>query len=245
MGYLLAFVRFILLFLISTITVLSILLFSGFQIPRAMRIRRLWAKSLFFFLNIKLVRRGNLPEGPGLLVGNHRSYIDPIGVLNEVLACPVAKAEVEKWPVIGVGAKLSGIIYVKREDKTDRKNALSSLVEAIQEGQQVMIYPEGTTAGEPTTLPFRYGGFAMALQHGFTVIPMAVEYRNPGMYWVGKDTFLPHFFRTFKSWQNQIFIHYGTPLSGDTPEEMAQHAMNWINETIAGFRAEWTETQIP
>src|SRR6476619_1609351 len=49
--------------------------------------------------------RCEVPRGPALIVANHVSYLDPLAIIPLCPAAPLAKAEVEDWPVVGsIGA---------------------------------------------------------------------------------------------------------------------------------------------
>ncbi|MFQ5446551.1 MAG: lysophospholipid acyltransferase family protein [Saprospiraceae bacterium] len=89
--------------------------FRGFDIEWALRIRQGWVRKVLRVLGVEVEMTGQPPEGPVVFIGNHRSYLDPVVALRDVMALPVAKAEVASWPLIGYGAKISGILYVKRE----------------------------------------------------------------------------------------------------------------------------------
>jgi 1-acyl-sn-glycerol-3-phosphate acyltransferase len=166
------------------------------------------------------------------LISNHRSYIDPVITLREAKAFPVAKAEVSKWPLIGWGAKFTGIIFVKRESRDSRRGAIQAIEEALDEQLPVLIYPEGTTTGEPGTLPFKMGAFRVAARKGVPVIPCAIDYPNPRDYWIGDDTFVRHFFETFSRLKTRVVVRYGPPIYGDDPKELAKEARAWIDEEV-------------
>ena len=73
-------------------------------------------------------------EGGGLLVSNHRSYLDPVVLLRDILAVAVAKKEVQDWPIIGYGARISGAIFVDRSNKESRRETREAIGEAIRDG---------------------------------------------------------------------------------------------------------------
>ena len=97
--------------------------FVGHDLDRGIRLRKSWFKNILWGLGIQLDTYGTPPDKGGLLIANHRSYIDPIIVLSQVLAMPVGKAEVQYWPIIGWGARVSGSIFVDRKTKEGRQKA--------------------------------------------------------------------------------------------------------------------------
>lgn len=200
----------------------------GEDIYRAMRIRRRWARRILSVLGFRITTTGTPPDFPCLIVGNHRSYIDPIILLREVDAYPVAKAEVASWPVLGKGAQMAGILYVKRESASSRGETLRLMGEKIAAGFPVLIFPEGTTSDLPGTMPFRKGGFQLAARSGFSVVPVAFLFEDPADYWVGNDTFLGHALRRFGEKELRIKVQYGPGMRGADAEVLMEEARVWI-----------------
>lgn len=203
----------------------------------ALRIRQRWIRFVMPRIGVKLVVSGTPPTAPGILVGNHLSYIDPVGVLHDTLAWPVAKAEVSKWPLIGKLAKETGILFVERGSKDSRADTAQAISDAVNRGLIILNYPEGTTQPEPKTLQFRRGAFRIAAKHGFTIYPSAVWYDRKEVAWVGDDTFLPHFLRTFGQKHLTMYISYGPVMRGDDAEELLIQSQAWIDGELLRLAA--------
>lgn len=216
---------------------------GGKDMRFAQLMRRLWARRSLRILGVEVERTGPLPgKGPFLVIGNHRSYLDPIVVLKEVEAWPVAKAEVGSWPLIGFAARATGIIYVERENKDSRAATLDAMEHALNNGHSVLVYPEGTTHIQPVTSRFKPGAFRLAASLQVPVIPMAIEYENPDDAWVGAATFVPHFVKTFGRKKTRVKIRYGQPIiSGDSSVLIAE-TKNWIDDNLVKMRAEFSSS---
>jgi 1-acyl-sn-glycerol-3-phosphate acyltransferase len=210
--------------------------FKGFDIPFGLKIRQLFVKRALWLLGVKVEMETPPPQGAFIFVGNHRSYLDPIVVLRNVPALPVAKAEVAAWPLIGYGAKSSGVMFVKRESKSSRAATLDAMEEVLRKGFAVLVYPEGTTHILPHTMEFRAGAFNLAVREGVRVVPMAIEYKDLGDAWIGKDTFIPHFLRCFGKKHTFIKIRYGTPMEPLDAVELRLHAQKWVDEQLPLMR---------
>ena len=124
----------------------------------------------------------NLPEsGPAIVVGNHRSYFDPLAMA-VVLAKrgrPVrflGKKEVFDAPVVGQIAKAMGGIRVERGTGSDEP--LAEAAAALIAGEVVALMPEGTIprgkAFFNTTLKGRWGAAKLAAMTGAPVIPVGL-----------------------------------------------------------------------
>jgi 1-acyl-sn-glycerol-3-phosphate acyltransferase len=206
--------------------------FQGQNTMRSMRIRRRWAGNLLKGVGLRITVEGEPPQYPCLLVGNHRSYVDPILVLRDVFAWPVAKAEVADWPVLGRGAQMAGILYLKREDGRDRAAVLNKIGATIQQGYAVVLFPEGTTGGQDGTMPFKKGGFVMAVKNNIPVIPVAICFADPADYWVGQESFLQHAGRRFRQPEISVKICYGPALRNNDADQLLEQCQSWINDRL-------------
>src|SRR5215467_7759688 len=117
------------------------------------------------------------PKQPYVFASNHRSYLDTatlfvylrrrIGIL--------AKKELLKVPVLGVGM---GFVNVMAIDRTNRESAIRTTEAAakrIQSGVSFAVFVEGTRAKPGELLPFKKGAFYMARQAGVPVVPVAIK----------------------------------------------------------------------
>ncbi len=123
--------------------------------------------------------QGKIPaDGGVLLVANHISNYDVL-VLGEYLIWSgrwprfLGKSEIFKTPVLGWVARQCGQIPVLR----NTENAKQSLVfakQALEEGQMVAVYPEGTITKDPDGWPMsgRRGAATLALSTGVPVVPV-------------------------------------------------------------------------
>ncbi|MFI5302905.1 MAG: lysophospholipid acyltransferase family protein, partial [Polyangiales bacterium] len=67
---------------------------------------------------------GRLPDRPVILVSNHLGYLDPIVLAAHVACAPIAKREVDGWPVIGDFTRALGVNFVTRGDAMSGAAAL-------------------------------------------------------------------------------------------------------------------------
>ena len=228
-------VRFLIFVVYTSLIVLEIWLRNllwGEDIRRSMRVRRRWARNLLQGVGLRVKTEGVVPNFPCLIVSNHRSYLDPILMLRDVYGYPVAKAELANWPVIGKGAKMAGILYLKRESAGSRSGTLRQMLEKIEAGFSVIIFPEGTTSALPGTLPFKKGGFKLAAQARIPVVPIALIFADERDYWVGKDSFLSHARRRFGEREIEVRLCYGPKFYSDNPDDLLSKSQNWIDAKL-------------
>jgi putative phosphoserine phosphatase / 1-acylglycerol-3-phosphate O-acyltransferase len=124
----------------------------------------------------------HLPDtGAAIVVGNHRSYFDPLalGMLFARKGRPVrflGKKEVFDAPVVGQVAKAMGGIRVERGTGSDEPLAEAAL--ALEAGEMVAIMPQGTIPRGPAffdpVLKGRWGAAKLAAMTGAPVIPVGI-----------------------------------------------------------------------
>jgi 1-acyl-sn-glycerol-3-phosphate acyltransferase len=119
------------------------------------------------------------PTGGVILVPNHVSHFDPLVVAHYVYASGrwprfLGKASLWKVPVLGFMLRKTQQIPVER-GSVEAVKSLDVLVDALDQGGAVIIYPEGTTTREPDLWPMRgkTGAARLALVTGAPVIPIA------------------------------------------------------------------------
>lgn len=133
-----------------------------------------------------------LPTG-ALIVANHRSWLD-IPILLATGGCTfVAKQEVRDWPLIGPLSEALGIIWIDRRRMRDLLNVLPAVEAALQRGERVVLFPEGTTTNGRQVLPFKSGLFEAAVRTGAPVVPLAMTgFTSAGdpdaLCWYGTET---------------------------------------------------------
>ncbi len=115
-------------------------------------------------MGIKVRVIGILPTQQGrpiVYVSNHTSWVD-IPVVGGVLdGCFVAKGEVAGWPLIGTIARLGRTVFVSRQRATTGRER-DSMRDMLDEGNNLILFPEGTSSDGSRTLPFRSSFLAVA-----------------------------------------------------------------------------------
>ncbi|MEO8701571.1 MAG: lysophospholipid acyltransferase family protein [Kofleriaceae bacterium] len=191
--------------------------------------------------------RGEVPRGAALIVANHVSYLDPLAILPNCPAVPVAKGEVEGWPIVGPIGEALGVIFVKRGDRFDRVRVLRRIDALLAAGVPVLNFPEGTTTHGDRVEPFWRGGFGVAQRRGVRVVPVAIRYADPALAWCGDATFIPHYARTLARSKIEVELVFGEPMmprTGEVPEAMAERARNVIARMLEGGHDAGSRTDV-
>jgi len=100
-------------------------------------------------------------QRPVVFIANHCSWIDIIALGSVLPGCFVAKAEIAKWPFISWIARLGRTVFVSRgKAKLGRERA--SLEARLAAGDNVILFPEGTTSDGVRILRFQSSFLAIA-----------------------------------------------------------------------------------
>jgi 1-acyl-sn-glycerol-3-phosphate acyltransferase len=137
---------------------------------------KLLRRIVFIRLEVNGSERIPAADHPFVLTSNHQSYLDAL-VLIEAVPRPlvfVAKRELESVPLVGPVLRRLGTLFVERFDV--RRSAAESqhLAAALERGETLAFFPEGTFRDSAGLLPFRMGAFASAAQAGAPILPVAL-----------------------------------------------------------------------
>ena len=176
-------------------------------------LHRLCAK-LVRLLSIRAEIVGEVPVS-GLIVANHLSYLDIIVLSAFARTAFVSKLEVASWPVFGPCATNAGTIYVDRE----RRGAVAPVVEQMQAkldaGVPLVLFPEGTSSGGETVLPFKPSLFAVVAELNRPVAACGLDYGLPDgsvaeevCYW-GDHTLAPHLLNLLSKPTMSVWLAFG------------------------------------
>lgn len=112
-------------------------------------------------LSVRVVGAPMVQGEPVIFVGNHTSWLDIPALGATLPACFIAKGEVGTWPVISVIARLGRTVFVSRKAAgAARENA--DIRRRLQQGDNLILFPEGTTSDGARVMPFRSAFLAVA-----------------------------------------------------------------------------------
>lgn len=145
---------------------------------RQKNVLRRWSVALTGILNVRVIHTPAAASDRSgeLIVANHISWLD-ILVLNSVTPTRfVAKSEVRHWPVIGRLCIRVNTIFVERHKRHDTLRVNRLAVEALQQGEQITLFPEGTTTDGTKMRHFHASLLQPAIDAGAPIRPIAIRY---------------------------------------------------------------------
>ena len=128
-------------------------------------------------IRYRVAGRDNVPPQAVVFCSNHESNVDPpilFMALHPQLHV-LYKAELHKFPIMGTVLDVGGFVPI---DRGDRDKALASIrrgADSIRSGNSFLIFPEGTRSRTGQLLPFKKGGFIMAIESQAPIVPVAIQ----------------------------------------------------------------------
>jgi len=207
-------------------------------------------------LGLEVERRGTMATvRPTLFVCNHVSYLD-ITVFGAVIpGCFVAKAEVARWPFFGLLAKLQRTVFIDRRRRAARDER-DSLSRRLAAGDNLILFPEGTSSDGNRTLPFRSAllsvaedrpGMFAAAGRPLTVQPVSIGYTRldgapmgyglrPFVAWYGDMGLVGHLWRLAGLGRVAVTVEFHPPVTIDefgSRKALTEHCQRAVAEGVA------------
>lgn len=192
-------------FRISRIIVHTLIGFfiAGLVLPlvsKAIRLRLIkwWCKHLLGTFNIRVISKGHIPPAHAIyrtmFIGNHISWAD-IHALNSLVPLRfIAKSEIKDWPIFGYLAKKANALFIDRSKRHDAARIVDATVQSLQAGDNLCLFPEGTTTDGTELKPFKSSLIQAAILAQAVIWPVAIRYpradgtANTEMAYAGETT---------------------------------------------------------
>ena len=129
-------------------------------------------------IKYRVAGTGNLPrDRAAVYCCNHQSNVDP-PILYTALHPRMHilyKHEIDRIPVLARAFRMGGFIPIDRSKKESAMRSIEAGARSLQAGHSFLIFPEGTRSKTDEMLPFKKGGFIMAIKAGVPIVPVAIQ----------------------------------------------------------------------
>ena len=245
MRYLRAIFRFI-LFVSVTLGLYAIWLIGAIFIPNKQFWRqtafRTWALAFVKISNMKIQVVGTPPTPPFFLVSNHLSYTDIPALCAVTKGVFVAKGEIENWFLAGRIVRDMGTIFINRQNRRDIPRAGAEIIRRLENGEGVIVFPEGTSTKGETVLPFNSSFLEFAARTNLPVSYASITYRTApaempasiAVSWWEDISFAEHLWRLFQVSEVQAVINFGTAnVQSNDRKKLARELWEKVSERFA------------
>ena len=197
-----------------------------------------WSLELLAHAGVSLRIIGTPPvTGPVMLVANHLSWLD-IPVMHAARHCRfVSKSDVQAWPLIGTLATAAGTLYIERNSRRDALRMVRSMHEALQRGEVLAVFPEGTTGDGRAMLPqAAVTANAFVQPVGLRFVDKARGVTSFAPSYIGDETLVGSIWRTLRAPAIEAVVHYGVPeqAGGRDRREWTQHLHDTVDRLRRG-----------
>jgi 1-acyl-sn-glycerol-3-phosphate acyltransferase len=189
--------------------------------------RYLFCPPVLFIARVKLKVTGleNLDtKKPCIYVSNHVSHLDVVAIAR---AIPlglfyIGKKELKKVPILGQYMYLIGHIFIDRKNREKAMASMRKAAQLINQGKNVITFPEGTRTRDGKTAIFKRGTFIIAKEGMIDIQPLAV---------VNADKILPR--DSFMIKPGTIEVRVGKRISANEIKDLnAEAAAEYVRKRV-------------
>ena len=175
-------------------------------------------------INVEVIGKRNLNNVPTLYVSNHLSYLD-IPVLGSAINGRfIAKHEISNWPILGYLSKVGNTIFINRNLRFLKTNK-SIIFDHLSRGNNIILFPEGTTSDGIRVLKFKSSLLTSLEQKNIYIQPIVINYESingmplnrwlkPIIAWYGDMNLKPHLINILKLFSIKAKIRILPALNG-------------------------------
>ena len=136
---------------------------------------RAFVRALDVDIRVHQKNRRRLPRHY-ILIANHPSAFEDIGIPAVFNVVSLAKLQVQDWFIAGRIARTAGTLFVDRDNPESRQQVIQTMVEAVNAGRNIALYPEGGCKGRRLFKEFRSGAFDVSIRTGVPILPVFLHY---------------------------------------------------------------------
>ncbi|HHH54759.1 MAG TPA: 1-acyl-sn-glycerol-3-phosphate acyltransferase [Bacteroidetes bacterium] len=218
---------------------MSIKTFVKYDLKKGFKLRRDFLSIINPILGIKNEVFGKPINQPAIYISNHRGLLDFFVTLKYLDTYILSKEEVRHIPILGKASELTGIFFVKREDKSSRRATREAIKQIISSGYNVLIFIEGTTNINKLTAEFKRGTFEVAAENNIPVVPIAEEYKYKDDLWKDNSMWRQWVMTTGKL-TTPVKMSFGPALQSDDPDYLLKESKRWIDGELLKLQKDWS-----
>ncbi len=204
-----------------------------------------------WIMGLQVVSHGKISTArPTLFISNHCSYIDITVLASQLPASFVAKSEVADWPLFGMLARLQRTVFVERRVSRAAFHR-DEMRLRLEQGENLIMFPEGTSSDGNRVLPFKSALFSVAQQNldgkELVVQPVSIAYTRldgmpigrmlkPYFAWYGDMEMAPHMWILFGLGICRVEVIFHAPVTlsqYETRKGLADHCYEVVSVGVS------------
>lgn len=220
---------------------LSALLSTGCSDRRSRALRRpvvrLWGAGLLRILGARVRQEGTPPKPPYFIVSNHLSYVDVFFLAQQMGCVFVARANMQRWPIMGRIASSSQQIFIDRRHARDSMRVMGLIEDVLAKNDGLHVFAESTCSRGAEVCAFKPALFEVAAEKGIPIHCAALSYITPEgepaasdcVAWWRSEPLSDHLRRLLRLPGFEAVIRYAdAPLTGEDRKALAQKAHDQV-----------------
>lgn len=215
------------LYLLAYIAIGLLVVLFSFSWISTLRKRQLiqwWSQHITRAFNLDIQVHGMIPGNKQqhvLFVANHVSWVDIFAINSIIPLRFIAKSEIKSWPIIGYLATKANTLFIQREKKQQANLMNLSIAQSLSQGDNLCLFPEGTTTHGDNVYPFKASLFQAAIDANTVVWPIAIRYIDhhgkidSEMAYADEISLLASFNKVISQPKPRVILHFLTPISAN------------------------------
>jgi 1-acyl-sn-glycerol-3-phosphate acyltransferase len=171
------------------------------------------------------------PKKQYIFMSNHRSGADIVAIARALWDYQirfVAKKELLRVPVFGWGLWALRNIIIDRRNHMQALRSYAVAGQRIRRGISVVVFPEGTRGEGRELLPFKKGGFVLAIETGTPIVPIAI---------VGTEAVMPK--RSLRIESGTVEVRIGEPIeTAEVAYKEKDHLLEKVRSSIESLASD-------
>lgn len=170
-------------------------------------VARTWSRGVLLFAGVRVEVAFEQDLDPGtqyIFMANHRSLFDIPALLTTLPGQTrfLAKKSLFQIPLFGWALKMGGFVTIDRKDLSTARDSFAVAAAQLEDqGVSVLVFPEGTRSLTEEMLPFKRGGFLLALKSELPIVPVGIR-GSAAVQRKGRLVIRP----------GKVRVHYGSPM---------------------------------
>ncbi len=146
----------------------------------AFSISRIWAWTMLkvTFVRCSIAGKENIKKGTSyIIISNHQSHFDILAIVTTlgIQFRWIIKKEILKVPLFGHALYASRNIFIDRSNSEKARESINRGVDRISPGTSIIFFAEGTRSPDGNLRAFKKGGFVIAVERGYPILPVTVN----------------------------------------------------------------------